>query len=211
MSRALAVFGITGGTGRAIAREAASRGWMVRGLVRPDSRVPDGLPTAHTVRGDFADRTRVVETVTGADAVCVLIGPRAPSTDVFCAAATEAVLAAMHKAGVRRLVCQTGAMIGPGNRTRPFEWMARAFARRQPAAARDRVDQERVVRESGLDWTIVKPPRLTDGTLRHVVEAGPSLRVGLLSRITRADLAAFILDTIEQSRHIGARVFVCRR
>jgi uncharacterized protein YbjT (DUF2867 family) len=102
-------------------------------------------------------------------------------------------------------------MIGPGNRTLPFEWVARSFARRQPAAARDREDQERVVQESGLAWTIVKPPRLSDGARRHAVDAGPALRVGLLSSITHADLAAFILDAIEESRHEGERVFVSRR
>ena len=156
-------------------------------------------------------RALAVFGITGGSGRCVLIGPRAPYTDVFCAAATVGVVAAMREAGVRRLVCQTGAMIGPGNRTRPFEWMARAFARRQPAAARDRVDQERVVQDSGLDWTTVKPPRLTESPLRHVVDAGHALRVGLLSSITRADLAAFILDAIEQSGHVGARLFVrCR-
>jgi len=211
VSRVLAVFGITGGTGRAIAREAATRGWTVRGFVRPDGRAPDGISRAHLVRGIFSDRKRVSETVTGADAVCVVVGPRPPYTDVFCAAATEAVVAAMHDAGVRRLVCQTGAMIGAGNRTWPFAWMARAFARRQPAAARDRIEQERVVQDSGLDWTLVKPPRLTHTTPGHVVEAGPALRVGLLSTLARADLAAFTLDAIEQSRHVGARVFVRRR
>ena len=211
MSRTLAVFGITSRTGRALVREATARGWAVRGLARPASPLPDEIASAHIVRGELSDSARVAETVVDAGAVCLLIGPRAPYTDVFCAAATTAVVAAMHDAGVRRLLCQTGAMIGPGNRTRPFEWIARSFARRRPAAARDRVAQERVVAESGLDWTIVKPPRLGEGTLRHAVDAGPSLRIGLLSSVTRADLAAFVLDAVEGSRHIGERIFVCRR
>ena len=79
MSRALAIFGITGRTGRALARETAARGWTVRGLARPDGRVPDGLSNPVIVRGEFAERARVAETVAGADAVCVVVGPRVRS------------------------------------------------------------------------------------------------------------------------------------
>jgi len=194
-----------------VAREATARGWAVRGFARPNSTIPTQLSQLPIVRGDFADVTRVAETVAAADAVCVVIGPRPPYTDVFCAAATERVVFAMREAGVRRLVCQTGAIIGPGNRTRVFGWMARTYAQRRPAAARDRIDQERLVQESGLDWTIVKPPRLTDSAGGHDVTAGPALRVGLISSISRVDLAAFVLDAIDRADCIGVRFFVRQR
>jgi putative NADH-flavin reductase len=99
-------------------------------------------------------------------------------------------------------------MVGAGNRTLLFEWLARRVAGRQPAAAQDRVAQERLVQASGLDWTLVKPPRLTDGAAHRSVTAGSALRVGLLSKISRTDVAAFILDAIERDHHLRARVFV---
>lgn len=208
MNRTLAVFGITGQTGHALASAAAARGWAVRGFARPESAVLPGLADLVIVRGDFTDVSRVVEAVAGADAVCCVIGPRAPYTEAFCAPATKVILVAMRQAGARRLVCQTGAMVGRGNRTPAFEWLARTVARRQPAAAQDRLEQERLVQESGMDWTLVKPPRLTNGPARHAVKADSALRVGLLSSISRADIAAFMLDEVEQARHICVRVFV---
>ncbi|NGZ97499.1 MAG: hypothetical protein CV089_15500 [Nitrospira sp. WS110] len=73
---------------------------------------------------------------------------------------------------------------------------------------RNREEQERLVESSVLDWTIVKPPRLTDSLPRGRVYASASLLVGLLSKISRADLAAFILDEIQTGRFVRQRIFV---
>ncbi len=149
--------------------------------------------------------------MTGAAAVCCVFGQRPPYRDVFCEAATRTIVGAMRAAGCDRLVCQTGAMIGSGQglrRSRPMEWMARSFERRHPAIAHDRAAQERIVLESGLRWTIVKPPRLTGGRARGRVRAAPDLPVGLLSSIRRADLAAFLLHETETCAFLRRRVVV---
>ena len=104
-----------------------------------------------------------------------------------------------------------GAIGGTGravNRTLPFETMARLFARSSSQEAEDRQRQETVVRESGLAWTLVKPPRLTDAPRRGPIQAGPLVRVGMLSHISRLDLAEFLLDEIAQPRFVGQVVFV---
>lgn len=209
MTRTLAVFGLSGRTGQALARAAHARGWEVRGFARPDSRLPLEL-AASTIRSTFDDTQALNDVVADTDAVCCVLGPRSPHTDVFCAAATDAIVQAMTRTGGDRLLCQTGAMIGPdaGNRSRPMRWMAQAFARRQPDGARDRLRQEEIVQTSGLRWTLVKPPRLADGPARHRVRAGPAQRVGLLSRISRADLAEFLIAEIEGQRFVRQRVYV---
>lgn len=206
--RGLAIFGITGRTGHALGRAAVGRGMAVRGFARPGSLMPADLGAIKIVVGTFEDPARVLETVAGTDAVCCVFGPRPPYTEAFCASATDAIIHAMREAGVRRLLCQTGAMIGPGNRTPAFALLARSVARRQPEAADDRLEQERLVQESGLQWTLVKPPRLTHRAAGHAVQADPALRVGLFSRIGRSDLASFILDAIEHEQFVGTRVFV---
>jgi putative NADH-flavin reductase len=205
----ITIFGITGRAGLPLARAAWARGLAVRGMTR-GSELPTELRDVQLVRGTFADTDRVAEAVAGVDAVCCVIGPRPPSREAFCAAATAAIVGAMRQAGCRRLLCLTGAMIGeaPGSRSLPMEWMARSFARRVPELARDREEQERIVRESGLDWTIVKPPRLTDGPATGRVRAGADVRVGLFSRMSRADLAAFMLDEIERRALVHQRVLV---
>jgi putative NADH-flavin reductase len=209
MAKKLAIFGISGRTGCEIARVSMSRGWEVCGLVRPKSKLPADILEAKIIRGEFSERNRVVETIANCDAVCCVIGPRPPYSDTFCANATIAIISAMQQTGSRRLICQSGAMIGSApNRSYAMEWMARSFARRQPEVARDREEQERLIIAGNMDWTIVKPPRLANTRPQGKVEASPTLRVGILSKISRTDLAAFILDVLEQNRFIQQRVFV---
>lgn len=209
MERTLAIFGISGRTGQAIARVAASEGWHVRGLLRAKSDVPACLDGVDLVRGSFSDGEVVTATVAGATAVCCVVGPRPPYREPFCAEATDAIIVAMKSSACRRLLCQTGAMIGEAeNRSTIMEWMARSFARQRPAVAMDRAEQERRVEASDLEWTIVKPPRLTDGIRRDRVHAGPRIKIGLFSKISRADLAAFMFAELEAGRFVGQRVFV---
>lgn len=209
MSRTLALFGITGRTGQALASRAADSGWIIRGLMRLGAEFPVRTPGITIVNGELTEYARVAETVAGSDVVCVLFGPRPPYLDPFCAAGTSAIVRAMRESGCGRIIALTGAMVGTAtNRTAPFSRLARMYAGRQPVSAADRIEQERVVGESGLDWTIIKPPRLTNGPARGRVQSGPSLSVGLLSRISRQDLAGFILQEIESPRYSCRRVFV---
>ena len=89
-----------------------------------------------------------------------------------------------------------------------MRWAARQFAAAHPAVAADRAEQEALVRSSTLDWTLVKPPRLTNRPPRHPVTAGPALSVGLLSSVGRPALAAFLVDEVERPRCIGQAVYV---
>lgn len=209
-NRVLAVFGATGKTGIALVAEARRRGWQVRALVRGSVGTLEGQAGVEIVRGEFSSLERVQAVVNGAAAVCCVFGPRAPFTDLFCADATRAVIETMRRAGVHRLIVQTGAMVSANLPNSTFAWrlMTSMYQRQQPEGARDRLEQERLVRESGLDWTIIKPPRLMDGAASGRVRAGSDVRVGLLSRISRTDLSTFLLDEIEQPKFVGQAVFV---
>jgi putative NADH-flavin reductase len=86
--------------------------------------------------------------------------------------------------------------------------MARAFARWQHQSARDREEQEHLAELSLLDCSIVKPSRLTDSPPQGRVQAGSSLRIGLLFTISRADLAAVIIEEVQTGRFVRQRIFV---
>lgn len=206
----IAVFGGSGATGKALMSHALDKGLRVRALAR-DARSIDAAPGRIAVlEGSLSSAEDVLSTLMDCGAAICVFGPRAPYADVFCEAATANIVMAMQKLGMQRLVCQTGGMIGDyrANRTLPFQLMADMFRRRLPQLAEDREGQERVVMHSGLAWTIVKPPRLTDGPATGNWTAGTAVRVGMLSSIARQDLAAFLLAEALMPQHVAQAVFI---
>lgn len=206
----IAVFGATGKTGQGVVQEALARGHSVIAVCRTQ---PAGgaFPTGvQIVIANIMKAAEVQQAMVGAEAVVCVIGPRPPYKDIFCATATQNIIQGMKQLGLRRLVCLTGGMVGdyPAERTFWMQWMANRFRQQNPKGALDRVQQEQAVLESGLDWTILKPPRLTDGAATGHYQTGEHLRLGLLSSLSRADLAAFMVGAIESGSHIRQRVFI---
>ncbi|MDR4470337.1 MAG: NAD(P)H-binding protein [Nitrospira sp.] len=208
----LAVFGGSGRVGTAVLRLATTRGWTVRALVRPSSqcREETGIKI---IRGSLDSSSDVLMTLHGAHAVLCLYGPRSAQSNPFCARATRRVIAEMQVIGVRRLLCLTGAMVGvlPSNVSLALRAMAVTYRYWCPELAADASEQERVVIESQLDWTLVKPPRLTNSAATDLTRSGPAVHVGLLSHISRDDLATFLLDEARDSQYVQKRVYICNR
>lgn len=206
----VAIFGGSGATGRALISHLSCEGVLVRALARKADSINTGVDRIEVVEWALSKLDDVLATLQGCGAAICVFGPRPPYVDVFCEQATLTIVTAMQQLGIRRLVCQTGGMIGDyrANRTLPFQWMADAFLRHSPRIASDRAGQESVVMHSGLDWMIVKPPRLTDGAAKGTWKAGPHVRLGMLSSVSRDDLSAFLIEEILRPRHIGEVVFV---
>lgn len=200
----MTVFGASGRTGRRVAAEAVRSGQRVVAVCRRAEAAALLPGEAVVLAGDGLEPPLLGEAVAGAAAVVVVFGPRPGDREPFCAGATGAIVEAMADAGVRRLIVQTGAMVGryPRNRSLPMRLAVAVYDRLEPVLARDREEQEACVRASGLDWTLVKPPRLTEAPTGADPEVGEDLRVGLLSSVARADLARVLvgLATTRQGR-----------
>lgn len=198
----LAVVGAAGRTGRAVVAEALARGDEVRALARSRDELD---PRALAVLGDARDEELLGFLLSGADAVICVIGPEPGGPADACSSATSHLVAACRESGVRRLIVQTGALIGhPPAR---LSWIYRLILRMMSASARDELAdrrlQERIVRESGLGWTLVRPPRLTAGHPTGRVAVGEDLRVGSRARVDRADLARLLVDAARNPAWIG--------
>jgi len=206
----LALFGGSGATGREVIRHGLAHGIEIKTLVRNADSFKDRPAGLEIIEGSLLEPADVERTLQECTAVCCVFGPRPPYTDLFCASATASIVAAMQKLNIRRLVCQTGGMIGdyPANRSLAFKVMVRTFDKKLPEAARDRAEQERIIKESGLEWTIVKPSRLTLGPAKGRYVAGPWVKLGMLSSISRADLATFLIKELYQPSHVGQAVFI---
>ncbi len=204
----IALFGATGSTGRRVLTAALLRGMRIRALVRRPMLRRHIL--VFELPGSLTDPSTLDAVLTGTRAVVIAFGQRPRDNEAFCAEATRCIIAAMRRCGITRLICQTGAMVGDyaANQSLPMRLLARFYRRSVPAVAADRVEQEQIVRESGLDWTLVKPPRLTSGRAKGRFRAGPDVRVGLLSSISRSDVAEFIVHEITSPRYLGHAVFL---
>lgn len=206
----IAIFGGSGATGKVLIPHVLSKGLKVRALTRKASAINFGSDQVEVLEGSLLNAEDVMSALKGCGAVICVFGPRPPYADIFCEEATSTIVAAMQQLGIQRLVCQTGGMIGeyPANRTLPFQLMADMFNRRSPRVASDRVGQESVVIRSGLSWTIVKPPRLTNGAAKGKWLVNPDIRIGLFSSIARDDLADFLVAETLMPQHIGQTVFI---
>lgn len=207
--KTLAVFGASGRTGHCLISAATEAGIAVRASVRRKESIPE-TPAVKAIVGSILNNEHVHEVLEEADAACLVFGPHPPFTDVFCAESTEIIISEMKRAGVSRLVCQTGAMIGDyvKNRSWLFEKMAALYRRRNVEAYRDRLTQEELVKNSGLDWLVVKPPRLQDQQTSALPSVGPDVRVGMMSSVSRIQIANFIVGQILRPTIINRIVFI---
>ncbi|SOE00213.1 NAD(P)-dependent oxidoreductase [Blastococcus haudaquaticus] len=167
------VVGATGGTGRATVDALLAGGHDVTALARRAGEALGGLPGVRTVDGDATAAADVTRAVHGQDAVVVTLGiaesavrvrlrgPSGTPLDVR-SPGTAAVVAAMREHGVRRLVVQSSYGVGDTRGLLPFASRVVFGLLLKPQIA-DHEVQERTVRRSGLDWTLVQPVYLTDG------------------------------------------------
>lgn len=199
----VAIFGASGRTERPLVEQALAAGHEVRALVRDPSKLPISHGRLAVVRGDVLDTTRVEETIAGTDAVLSALGQTKTSPKDVQTRGTENVVAAMEKHDVRRLVSLTGAGVrDPRDEPKLVDRAITFLLKRlQPDVLEDGVRHAEVIKASGLEWVIVRGPRLTEGPKRGEYQVG---MVGKNSgtRISRADLADFMLDQLTTDTHL---------
>jgi putative NADH-flavin reductase len=202
----LVVLGATGRTGLEIVRQAIEHGHSVTALVRSPERLKEFGDRITVKQGDLLNRADLAEVMQGQDAVLSGVGPRLPVSkdDANLLRRFAVALAgAMVKAGVRRVVVESVAFLFRDSIFPPAYLVGRLLF---PGIVADAAGMERVLGESDLDWTIVRPPELTDKpyTGKYRVREGHLPRFGF--RISRADVADFMLQAVEN--HVSSRRIV---
>lgn len=191
------VLGATGGTGREIVREAGAKGHSVVALVRSKARA-DGLAGAELVEGDARDEASLARALEGCSGVISALGtPMSPFREVtLLSTATRALVDAMKRRKVRRLVCITGMGAGDsrGHGGFVFDRVIFPLFLRKVYADKDR--QEEIVRSSGAEWVLVRPTVLNDEPARGSARALTDLSGQRGGTIARADVAKFVVDQL---------------
>jgi putative NADH-flavin reductase len=221
----LTIFAATGGIGRQILEQAVDEGHDVTAVVRHPQKLPGELSSqVSVVSADLAapDPARLTSAVQGADGVLSGLGPRSKAEAGIATRGTQAIAAAMTAAGTRRIVVVSAAPIGtvpsPGRPNPPNHDPGDGFIMQHllnpliKAALRkhyaDLAQMEDILRDSDLDWTAVRPPRLTDKPLTGTYRTarGQNLRRGLV--ISRADVAHYMLRAVGQPETIKQTIGV---
>ena len=200
----ITVFGATGGTGRQVVRQALDAGHQVTAVVRNAAGLIEQHPALDVVTADVMDPDAITPAVKGADAVVSALGPRSREETTVCSSGARAIVAAMHAAGTRRLVVVTasGHVVDEGDGPVTRAVVKPLLRRYLRGSFADFARTDRIVKDSGLDWTIMRPPRLTDGRSRPYRTAiDRNVRGGFT--IARADLARAILVALADRAAIG--------
>jgi putative NADH-flavin reductase len=207
----LIVFGAGRGTGREIVMQALERGHDVTAFVRNPTRLQHSHERLRIARGDVMDSGSVDAAMPGHDAVLFAVGHRrylGPSC--VLSQGTRHVVDAMRRHGVRRLVCETALGVGDSTGRLGVYYTFFVIPFILPFYWYDKGRQERVVRESGLEWVIVRPGQLTNGRRRGQYRHGPKAGNYLWSvAISRADTADFMLSQLAQTPYLRTAVGVC--
>lgn len=205
--RHVAVIGATGRTGQPLLRELLNRGHTVTVLVRDPARFGPPDPAVRVVTGSSDDPSALAHLLQGVDTVISTLGPKDKDATLHRRTAA-ALIEAMHAAGVRRFIGVSGAGIDvPGDQKNLLnKVISFVIQRLGGAVVADKPAEHRAWASSDLDWTLVRPPRLTTapgtGHLEH-----HHTRSTRSTSMSREDLAHFLVDVLEQHLYVRAAPF----
>jgi putative NADH-flavin reductase len=175
-------------------------------LVRNQSKLPQPQERLRIIQGDACGADAVANTVRGADVVISALGSGDDTVTFF----GRNVMKAMEQMGVKRIVSLVGASVlvpgdPPSLSLRMLRLVTRVFG---GTMLKDGEVHAKELAASPLDYTLVRPPRLTEGIASGRIQHDLSLTLGPTSSISRADLAAFLLEVAVERRYVRAAPMV---
>ena len=200
------IFGAAGGTGRALTEQALAQGYSVTGFDRNPEALKLQHPDLTMTKGDIFDPAGVEAAIAGQDVVFCVLGVRPGVTAPVCSVGTKNIILGMQKQGVKRLIVQSAfAVAALDGEWRELPWLvplvSPLFAKVR-AMFMDHVRQEEFVRQSDLDWIIVRPTRLIDTPRTGTYKVGDAFFIGPRAHIARADVADFMLKQVSDDTYV---------
>jgi putative NADH-flavin reductase len=204
----LAIFGATGATGQCLVEQTLSQGYDVTAFARNPLALAKRHAHLSIVTGDLFHKAPVEEAVAKQDAVLCTIGGHDrlrvalsghPRRQGLCTVGTSNILDAMKKYDVSRFICLTAWGVGESKDRLPFVFKHIILPLLMKEEYEDKEAQEQLIQQSTLDWTIVRPSRLTNGPHIGSYRMESSLELSSQSCISRADVADCMLRQLTDS------------
>jgi uncharacterized protein YbjT (DUF2867 family) len=195
------VFGATGSIGALTVLKLLESGHSVTAFARQPHALQLEHPDLKRVAGDVTNPADVCLATAGSEAVIITLGSGNTRNSRVRSEGTKQIIAAMERYDVKRLVCQTTLGAGDSWSNLNFFWKRIMFGVLLRPVFEDHERQERLVKASNLDWTIVRPSAFTNATPPGVlkVDISPDQR-GLALKISRTEVAEFLMTSITESR-----------
>lgn len=206
----LTIFGGTGMVGGHLVRRALAAGHEVTAVVRDPARLAEPRRDAlHVVTADPMDPVAIAPAVTGADGVLTTLGPRGSGPTRVIRDSAASIVAAMTGTHTRRLVLLTGSVAstagdGPGMRLSKSV-VTRLFLKH---GKEDMLAGEEHLHASALDWTVIRPPRLTDKPATGRYRTALEVNVPRGMTVSRDDVAAEMLRLVTDRATVHHHVFM---
>ena len=203
----LLVFGASGKTGREVVRQALARGYVVTAFVRQTARLPIAHANLRLVAGEISNPEAIARVVAGQTAVISTLGGGQPMThDQVVIEGVRAIARAAEQASVERLLYLSFIGVHDSRDAAGFvlRQLATTLLRHEVA---DHEVKEAAIIASFVDWTIVRPPKLTNGRLTAAYRVGEDIRArSPLPLMSRADVADFMLRQLTDAAFIRKAV-----
>lgn len=212
MAHKTLLLGATGRTGRLVLEEALAQGHQVVALVRRPDALASQHPALTVVGGDPSSAADVQRAMTGCDAVISTLNNNRTSDSPFAkpvsppgfmSGVMRHVIMSMKAQGVRRIAILSAA--GAGDSFGDMPWIFRLLIRKTNLGHTysDHDQQERLVMNSGLEWTVARPVGLHDGEPKGalVLSAGGMPKPGM--RISRRTVARFLVNSLQDHALVG--------
>lgn len=201
------VLGATGRVGGLVVDEALNRGHTVTVLVRDTDRLGLLAMRSTVIEGDALDASAVSKAVAGQHAVIYALGAGNVRRTTLFSESTAILLGEMTRHGVTRLICVTGVGAGETKGRGGFLYDRIVYPLFTKGIYEDKDRQEALIRESPLDWTIVRP-----APFREHTPSGPMMVVAggdaTLRRVGLQEVAMFLLDELDRHEHARQAVFI---
>jgi len=201
----IAVFGATGRVGTRLIKEALARGYSVAAYARSPQKIAVVHPKLLIVQGGLEDKDKIEEAVKGADVVVSVMGPVGRQDKLIFSPAYESIVQAMKKHGVKRIIALGTPTIPDDNDGFSLIFWSLivvvGFIIRK--GHEDIRTVGTILRKSGLDWTLVRVPLLTNGRKRGRVTVGYFGNGVEWPWVSRADFVDFLLEQLTSNTYIG--------
>jgi putative NADH-flavin reductase len=210
----VAIFGATGVTGNLLTERCLAAGHNVTALVRDAKRFAFAQ-RVRAVEGSVFEAADVRRTIEGADVVLSALGAHSLRKEDVLERAVPVIVASMQQVGVRRIIVlgSAGALSSALDKQPAWRrWIVQniVYNRLLKYAVASQVEQWKMLAASGLDFTMVMPPMLNNGPGRGLdkVRVDGDALPPYGSRISRVDVADFMMRQIGSSEWVGKGVYV---